>query len=676
MVVRIVVTLLSWLLVCAVEASAQQHLSILRGTLVDAESRPAAGVPMRIVSEATGQARRFAADDEGRFTILQLEPGTYRIESEDARYAGFIARVAISVNDETMVTLPLAMETISDAVDLRPFFVRAERHVPHIRARLTGDFVANLPLDGRSVYDTVLLAPATSATASGPVSTGTGEGFTGYLLDGFYNAEPLLGRAAIRPQLDAIDTIEVTRASYDASLGRTAGAQVHLVSKSGTNTPSGGAFGFTQTAVDRHQFGAYAGGPAVPNRTFLFGDYQQTRVSELASFQSAGHDLGVRADHVLDGGARLMIRYGLSDGTILGRRAQQFGASVTVPVRAVANDVRFGLTRVVFAPIADLPGIAESQAYQISDTVAWTHGAHVVTGGGEWYAFSRVSSGELAAQVWSGFVQDDWRPSSRLSFSGGLRFGRVSRRDAAVDALTFLAPRAGFAWTFDDAEQMVVRGGYGRAHQPDHAFTTVPRFDQWSLAAERQWGRTRTVELAYLGARGGGVGPRRESSRYNAVMLELEQRSETGLTGYLAYTYGRWWGDLATAGRERGALDARHKWTGAFTWSLPIGDERLLLSKGLLGEILEDMQLSGVFGIQSPRLLPSGTRQRGFKTLDLAVIKNWRIVQATTLQLRFETFNALDRPNPPFALFAMEPFDPFSTPATGRRYQLGARLLF
>ena len=694
-----VAVLLSLMVIMLVPVSAQQHRATLYGTLVDATGAPAAGIRMRILNEATGETRRFTSDTSGRFTLAQLEPGTYRIDSEDERYATFTARVGLTINQVAEVTLPLATPTISASVDFRQFFLPISHHAASVRTRFPGSFMADLPLDGRNVFDPAMLAPGITAGSTGPVGAGSGEGFTGYLLNGFYDTEPLIGIAAVRPQIEAIEELEVTRASFDALRGRTAGAQVQMTTRSGTNGISAGAFGFLQTELNRQQFGGFVGGPAVKDQTFLFTDYQQTRFSDEYPLRSNGHHFSARLDQVIGAGTRLTGMYGVTDGTTLDRRGQHVGVSLAhAPGGAVVNDIRFGMSRVSAGPyaIAFTPltvtdefaslglspfvGLTESQSYQVSDTLNWTRGAHLLSLGGEWYAFSRgVDSGELAAHTWSGVVQDDWRATPTLSLSGGVRVGRISRRDTALPAKTTLSPRLGAVWTRGQERLLAVKAGYARSQQLDATFTDTPHFDHWNLGVERQWGRTRTVEAAYIGSAGADLLNGGGTSRFNGVLLEVEQRSETGITGHLAYTYGRW--STSTSGsapRVRSIHDARHKLTGAFTGWLPIGDEKRWLSKGLTGRLLKDMQLNGIFAIFTGRPLNFGSSEQSIehRTLDLALTKNWIARNGRRLQIRFETFNVMNRRNPVPGLFAPEPLDLLGPDNSGRRYQFGVRWLY
>jgi len=645
-------------LAVAAPSAAQQHRSIVRGTVTGPDHTPLANVSMRAIREETGETRRFVSDDRGAFTLLQVEPGSYRVESDDDRFQDFVARFFVDLNDDVEITLPLAMSSISSEVDYRSFVLEIDTKSAAMRTRLPGDFLIRLPLDGRSLFDALILTPRLRGSPSSPYAEALFPAT--YALDGFSNTGTPDGAPAVRAQLESVAAFEAGVPFFDAEVSG-GGPHINVVTRSGTNRVSGGTFGFVQTAVDRQQFGGFAGGPLARNRTFLFADVEHTRFSDDMPLRSSGTDAGVRIDHTIADAAAATARYSVSDGVYRRQRGQLFGMSVRHPIASGSNDVRFDVS----VSRSDLQiGLPDTTRIHVADTLAWSLGDHVVDGGGEWQRIE-IETFPRAGQVVSGFVQDHWRATPGLTVQAGLRIESIdpALEDATRD--THLLPRFGVAWQPFDAET-VVRAAYGRFVETRAALAGAPASDQWSIGAARQWGRTRTIEVAYEGARIEDI------SRFKALVLEIEQRSDVGLTGHLAYTYGAT--DYEVAGPIDLNEDPHHKLTGAFTWWLPFGDERLLFSDGLLRDIFGEMQLTGVFALENARSDPQAITRGDFKTFDLGVLKNLGI-GGGTLQLRFETFNTLNRPN-------RRPFfypDLQSVPATehpGRRYQLGLRYLY
>src|SRR2546427_201499 len=124
-----------------------------------------------------------------------------------------------------------------------------------------------------------------------------------FLLNGVDNNEFGLGGVVVLPPPDAIQEFRTEENSMSAEFGR-GGAAVNVVVKSGTNRIHGGAFEFIRNdALDarnyfaspspapkpgfkRNQFGGFLGGPIKKDKTFIFGDYQATRIREALSYVS------------------------------------------------------------------------------------------------------------------------------------------------------------------------------------------------------------------------------------------------------------------------------------------------------------------------------------------------------------------------------------------------------
>lgn len=651
--------LLSLCLGMGVPVAAQQHRTTVRGTVLGPDLAPVSNVPMRAVHEETGETRRFISNAQGTFSILQMEPGSYRITSEDDRFSAFMARVYVSTNDDIVLTLSMPAVSISSDVDYRPFVLEVDRTSPAIRTRLPGDFLTHLPLDGRSLFDAIVLTPRLAARPTGPYAEGVFPAT--YTQDGFPSIGAPAGVPAVRPQLESVEHLDVGVPFFDASFSG-GGPQVNIVTRSGTNRITGGAFGFAQTAVDRRQFGAFTGAPVARNRTFVFGDVAHTRFSGDGPMRDEGTDGGIRLDHHLADDARLTARYSRSDGIYFEQQGQLFGASVRHAVASGSNDVRLTISNSDEIGEIGLPGVTR---LHVADTFAYALGDHVFDAGAEWQRVNIDTSGGRDGDVWSAFLQDHWWASPTLSVRAGLRVDRVDPPLDLAESKTHLLPRVGIAWQPFENGETVFRGAYGRFAETRLAVTDAA-IHQWSVGAARQWSRTRTIEVAYEGARLPDV------HRSHALIVEIEQRSEVGLTGHVGYSLGNT--EFVRPDPADAADRRHHKLTGAFTWVLPFGSERFLFSDGLLEDIFGEMQLTGLFALENLQT-DTQTGSRGdFKSLDVGLIKNVRLV-GSTLQLRFETFNALNRPNRRTFFFP----ELLSLPidgSEGRRYQVGARFVF
>jgi hypothetical protein len=289
-------------------ASAQTHRASVRGRVVNVNGGEVAGANIKLVQEATNEARQVSTGAEGEFVISQLPPGSYRLEIESAGYGRYARQFELQVNqiqriDVTLEVGQLATEVVTVTDTLPPL----KKDSAAIGTVIENRQVVGLPLDGRNFYELSLLVPGAVPAAQGSAGSvrgdfafsvnGAREDSNNFLLDGVYNVDPKLNTFGVRPSVDAIREFEMLTSTYDASFGRNPGAQVNVVLKSGSNQLHGTAFEFFRNgALDarnyfaprdeaapeyqRNQFGFSLGGPIRTDRTFFFVDYEGTRAHE------------------------------------------------------------------------------------------------------------------------------------------------------------------------------------------------------------------------------------------------------------------------------------------------------------------------------------------------------------------------------------------------------------
>jgi hypothetical protein len=654
--------LLSLAVLLAVPAAAQEYRATLHGTIWNPAGTPASSVPLVVIREATGEARHVMSDGEGRYAVVGLLPGVYRVETNDSRNPPFSIRAEVSISQSRQLDLRLGVVPIAADVDVRPTFIPIDGAAV-LTARIHGVLITRLPFDGRNFLEAALLTPGAVPEDGAISSNGLRDLFAAYLLDGIYDIDPRLGTPAVRPQLDSIDEMEVRAFPLDVSFGRTGGAQVNVVTRSGTNELKGGVLGFFRSAGSRAQLGGFAGGPVLENRTFLFGNYEFTGDSGERADESPSRLASLKFDQVVGESSRMTARYSLDDDGLFGRTGQNAGISLHVASGAVVNETRGGLSRITFDGPSPLATFSGSQNYQLANVTTMPLAAHLVSAGVEWYGARRGGdSDDLAGSVWGFFVQDEFRAVPSLTLTLGGRFDRAAAGDPEESENTF-SPRLGFAWSVDDTGGTVVSGGYGLTRNYTMFDRAAPTVDAWRIGVTRHIGRSRAFEAAYVATRGEDVETLDRNTRYDAMQLQFEQRSETGLTALVSYTYGKWTESFSGGRDIRSPLDSRHRLTTAFVETLPFGKDGRWFTDGIAAKILGDLELSGVFTLQSgrPVLFLGDAQGAGHRNLDVALIKSLPLAQRRTLQLRAEIFNLTNRENPLGA---------------DRRHQFGGRLLF
>jgi hypothetical protein len=307
-------------------ASAQGGaFATLSGSVRDASGAAAPAATVVLTNLGTAASAQTATDDAGRYVFPRVAPGDYALVVEKAGFRrATVDALALAVNDALTRDVVLEPGDVSESVTVTG--------ASSVQTRGSGVSLAvdtrsleTLPLNGRDWTKLTLLAPGAGQTATAPIS-GVRGSYNTTTIDGVgsnneRSAEPLAGASAYSgPGListEAVQEFRVITSNADATFGRSSGAQVNVITKSGTNTLHGSAYEFLRDdALDardffntgpffddqgrsvvppfnQHLFGATAGGPLQRNRHFIFGSYEGFRQEREAtsSFTFPNRDL-------------------------------------------------------------------------------------------------------------------------------------------------------------------------------------------------------------------------------------------------------------------------------------------------------------------------------------------------------------------------------------------------
>ncbi|MDM7922171.1 MAG: TonB-dependent receptor, partial [Pyrinomonadaceae bacterium] len=290
---------------------AQSGTTGISGTVVDQAGAVVPGATVTISNPATGLTRTTTTNANGRFSFLSIPPATYRLEIESA---GFKKVVSSSV--QALVDSPLdlnfALEPgdVSAVVDVTTGSI--ESVVSTQDATIGNNFVpeqiVSLPTDLRRVNDLLSLQPG--VTRDGYVAGGRSDQ-ANITLDGVdINDQQTGGRSgsfdltqdsALRATTESVEEFRITTTGTNASQGRSSGAQISLVTKSGTNNLRGAAFyfyrptfgsantffnnlaGIERPSLARSVYGGAIGGPIKKDKLFFFYSYEGQYQKEEAS---------------------------------------------------------------------------------------------------------------------------------------------------------------------------------------------------------------------------------------------------------------------------------------------------------------------------------------------------------------------------------------------------------
>jgi hypothetical protein len=272
------------------------------GAVRDTSGAVMAGVKLTLVNSATNAQQATISNSNGEFQFLQLAPSTYSLVAESAGFKKTsISSVLVQVDQVTHVDLVLEIGNVAESVLVEAVAPLLESDKSTISSVVDNRTIANMPLNARQYLDLALLTPG--AVPSQPGQQGGGFNMAGarsqsnlFLLDGVSNMDTQIGSALGNFRItDAVQEFAVQTSVPTAEFGRGHGAQVSIVTKSGTNQFHGSVFEYlrnsdfdaadfftnrlrgTKNTLHRNQYGASAGGPIRKDKTFFFASWEGFR---------------------------------------------------------------------------------------------------------------------------------------------------------------------------------------------------------------------------------------------------------------------------------------------------------------------------------------------------------------------------------------------------------------
>jgi hypothetical protein len=297
--------LLSFLIWGLTTVNAQVTTSKIKGIVTDVTGEPLFGASISVLHTPTGTLTGTTAQENGRFTVLNLRVGgPYKITFS---YLGFktqeVKGVFLSLGKTTNVNGKLAEEGES----LDEIVISSSKNSTFNSDRtgaqtsVSATQLKTLPTISRSASDFTRLEPSASGNSFG----GKNDQFNNFSLDGAIFTNPFGldsptpgGQTGAQPiSLDAIEQISVSTAPYDVTLSGFTGASVNAVTKSGTNTVTGTAYGYYRNQdftggkikgesifvpkLTQSQIGASFGAPIIKDKLFVFVNFEKDNRSDL-----------------------------------------------------------------------------------------------------------------------------------------------------------------------------------------------------------------------------------------------------------------------------------------------------------------------------------------------------------------------------------------------------------
>ncbi|HEY6230523.1 MAG TPA: TonB-dependent receptor [Pyrinomonadaceae bacterium] len=283
------------------------------GSVTNPNKEVVPNASVTVKNTETNKEDTATTDDQGRFKISGLQPGSYSVTINGSGFSPYTQDVTVEIGRETSVNAALSIGPVSGGT------VEVTSEAPVINtsqqdfsSNINQTSISELPINGRRWSNFALLTPG--AVPDGTFGLISFRGISGLLnnntIDGGDNNQAFFAEERGRTRISysvsqsAIREFQVNTSSYSAEYGRSAGGVVNAVTKSGTNEFHGDVFYFQRNnkwgarnprsfitqniggvftpvafkPVDvRHQFGGTVGGPIVKDKAFFFFSYDEQR---------------------------------------------------------------------------------------------------------------------------------------------------------------------------------------------------------------------------------------------------------------------------------------------------------------------------------------------------------------------------------------------------------------
>lgn len=291
------------LLILSIPAQAQSGRSTVKGVVKDPQGNVVAGATITLTNADRNFSRTQTSNESGAYVFTTVPPGTYRLEVEASGFKkALITDIQAPVDTTVEVDAPLEVGAMSETVNV---VSGAEAVLNNSDATLGTSFerkrIVDLPLNANNVVG--LLSLQAGVTRTGYVNGGRADQ-SNVTLDGIDVNEQQSGldvvtdeafASVIRVTRDSLQEFRVTTTNPNADAGRSSGAQVSLVTRSGSNDFHGSLFhthrntitsandffnnaaGVARPQLLRNIFGGSIGGPIKKDRAYFFGTYEGFR---------------------------------------------------------------------------------------------------------------------------------------------------------------------------------------------------------------------------------------------------------------------------------------------------------------------------------------------------------------------------------------------------------------
>src|SRR5215831_17347722 len=314
------------LLLPCVSAFAQQTAGNVTGRVLDQQGAAVPGATVTAKSGQTGFTRTEVSDAQGLYRLNSIPVGKYDVSAELTGFATIVNKdVDVFVGQTATVDFAMKVAQVAETVNVTGATPLIETTQSSVGAVVDPKRIESLPLNGRQFANLAATVPGvglsfhsdpTKSTQYAPLVNGGAGRNINYQIDGGDNNDDTVGGLLQLFPLEAIQEFNVQTSRFKAEYGRSNGGVVNIVTKSGTNNPSGSFFEFfrdkslnaeseSETLADkaaiasggtapgkqgyrRNQFGGSFGGPLAKDKAHFFFAIERTQQDTTQVVATAG----------------------------------------------------------------------------------------------------------------------------------------------------------------------------------------------------------------------------------------------------------------------------------------------------------------------------------------------------------------------------------------------------
>jgi hypothetical protein len=462
---------------CAPALFAQTDAGSMRVLVTDSSGLAVAESKVTLVNAATGVRSSRTTATDGYTTFTPIPASVYSVEVAKPGFQQTrVNDISVNVDERKLVGVKLAVASVSSTLEVSASAEIVQSEDGSVGQVIDGKVAVELPLAARRYTELALLVPGATESTLDPTTRGVGwfvangnyQTQNNFTVDGVDNNQGTtnaqsLSSQVVQPSPDAIGEFKVQTNSYSAEFGRSAGAVVNVVIKSGTNGLHGSGWyynrnkelaatpwaanliGAAKPDLNWNQFGGTVGGPVVKNKLFYFADYEGFTQRFANQFL---YTVPTAAEH---GG---VFYKNITDPT----------TNALFPNRTVPQNVFDPLGKKVLDlyPAANLPGVVASSGQTIQNYGVQASGSEN-THKGDVKGDYNLDEKDVFSARWSYLRQDIFRDSpipgladcgscsQGAQFNTNHNFGATWTRTITPSVINFL--RFGYTRTYATFEQ-------------------------------------------------------------------------------------------------------------------------------------------------------------------------------------------------------------------------------